>query len=113
MSGKPSLTEYVKDQIWILEYPLQFAAMDLWARMTIIKLDNDDLIIHDPCQIDDDIKKEIDALGVVKFIIAPGAECLLLAENARPGHFFEGPFCADYSKKFSIAQCRLRGGLDD
>jgi hypothetical protein len=66
------LTEYIKDQIWILEYPVRFAAMDLWARMTIIKLDNGDLLIHDPCKIDDDIKKEIDSHGVVKFIVAPG-----------------------------------------
>lgn len=72
MHSKPLLTEYVKDQIWILEYPIRFAAMDLWARMTIVKLENDELIIHDPCKIDDDIKKEIDALGEVKFIIAPG-----------------------------------------
>jgi len=40
-------------------------------------------------------------------------DSLKLAENARLGHFFEGPFCADYSKKFSIAQCRLSGELVD
>ena len=37
------LIEYVKDQIWILEYPVRFAAMDLFARMTIIKLDKERL----------------------------------------------------------------------
>ena len=98
MSGKPSLTEYVKDQIWILEYPLQFAAMDLWARMTIIKLDNDDLIIHDPCQIDDDIKKQIDALGVVKFIIAPGT--------------YHHLFVTEFQKKYPNAETFICPGLE-
>ena len=41
--------------------------------MTIIKLDNGDLIIHDPCEVNDVIKNEIDALGLVKYIIAPGS----------------------------------------
>ena len=47
------LSEYIKDQIWIYEYPIQFSAMDLFARLTIIKLENGDLLIHDPCEIDD------------------------------------------------------------
>ena len=42
------LTEYIKDQIWILEYPIRYAGIDLFGRMTIIKLDNEELIIHDP-----------------------------------------------------------------
>ena len=66
------ITEYIKDQIWILEYPVKFGGMDLFGRTTIIKLNNAELIIHDPCRIDDAIKKQIDALGEVKFIIAPG-----------------------------------------
>lgn len=66
------LSEFVKDQIWILEYPIRYGGIDLFARMTIIKLDNGDLIIHDPCQIDGSIKQAINALGEVKYIIVPG-----------------------------------------
>ncbi|MFC1589382.1 DUF4336 domain-containing protein [Pseudomonadota bacterium] len=66
------LTEYIKDQIWILEYPIRFAGIDLFARMTIIKLDNGELIIHDPCIIDESIKIEIDKIGEVKYIVAAG-----------------------------------------
>ena len=47
--------------------------MDLFGRMTLIKLDNGDLLIHDPCQIDNSIQNEIDKLGEVKYIIAPGS----------------------------------------
>jgi len=66
------LTEYIKDQIWILEYPVRFGGMDIFSRMTIIKLPNGDLFIHDPCKIDESVKNEIDIIGDVKFIVAPG-----------------------------------------
>ena len=66
------LSEYIKDQIWIHEYPIRFAGIDLFARMTIIKLDNGELIIHDPCIIDQLLKTEIDKIGDVTYIIAPG-----------------------------------------
>jgi len=92
------LTEYIKNQIWILEYPIRFAAMDLWARMTIIKLDNGDLIIHDPCKIDDAIKNEIDSLGVVKFIIVPGT--------------YHHLFVNDFQEKYPNAETFLCPGLE-
>ena len=46
--------------------------MDLFSRMTIIKLTNGDLLIHSPCKIDNSLKNKIDNIGRVKFIIAPG-----------------------------------------
>jgi len=92
------LTEYMKNQIWILEYPIRFAAMDLWARMTIIKLDNGDLIIHDPGEINDALKKEIDALGIVKFIIAPGS--------------YHHLFVLDFQNKYPNAETYICPGLE-
>lgn len=47
--------------------------MDIFGRMTIIKLDNSDWIIHDPCKLSDSVKDEIDSLGEVKYIVAPGS----------------------------------------
>jgi len=65
-------TECVKGQIWLHEYPIRYGGMDLFARMTIIRLANGELIIHDPCIIDEEIKQSIDALGKVSYIVAPG-----------------------------------------
>ena len=92
------LTEYIKDQIWILEYPVRFAAMDLFARTTVIRLDNGDLIIHDPCKIDDAIKDDIDALGNVRFIIAPGT--------------YHHLFITDFQEKYPHAETFLCPGLE-
>ena len=67
------LIEYIKNQIWIVEYPVRFAGMDLFGRMSIIRLDHGDLLIHDPARIDERLKRQIDELGVVRYIIAPGS----------------------------------------
>ncbi len=53
------LIEYIKNQIWIYEYPIRFASMDLFGRMTVIKLDNGELIIHDPGEFDSQIRQSI------------------------------------------------------
>jgi hypothetical protein len=66
------LTEYVPGQIWLLEYPVRFAGMELFGRTTIIRLENGELIVHDPCVVIENIKDQINDLGVVKYIIAPG-----------------------------------------
>ena len=92
------LKEYVKDQIWILEYPVRFSGLDLFARTTIIKLENGQLIVHDPCRIDDAIKTEIDALGIVKFIIAPGS--------------YHHLFVTDFQEKYPGAETYLCPGLE-
>ena len=92
------LKEYIKDQIWILEYPVRFAGMDIFGRTTIIRLENGDLIVHDPCKIDDSAKGEIDEIGKVKYIIAPGSY-----------HYL---FVADFQEKYPNAETFICPGLE-
>jgi len=92
------LTEYIKDQIWVLEYPVRFAGMDLFGRTTILKLENGDLIVHDPCEIDDLVKEEIDAIGIVKYIVAPGS--------------YHHLFVTDFQQKYLNAETFLCPGLE-
>ena len=72
--------------------------MDLFARTTIIKLDNEELIVHDPGNIDDAIKSEIDSLGIVKYIIAPGN--------------YHHLFVTDFQRKYPSAEIFLCPGLE-
>ena len=92
------LTEFVKDQIWTLEYPVRFGGMDLFGRMTIMRLASRELIIHDPCKIDLALKREIDALGHVKYIVAPGS--------------FHHLFVTDFQKEYPDAETFLCPGLE-
>ncbi len=92
------LIEYVKGQIWIFEYPIRFGGMDLFARTTIIRLNNGELVIHDPSSLDKDIKSEIDSLGVVKYIIAPGN--------------YHHLFVTDFQEKYPSAETFICPGLE-
>lgn len=92
------LIEYVKERIWLLEYPVRFGGMDLFGRTTIIRLENGDLIVHDPCKIDKLTKEKIDELGIVKYIIAPGS--------------YHHLFVPDFQKKYSDAETYICPGLE-
>lgn len=92
------LTEYIKDQIWVLEYPVRFAGMNLYGRTTVIRLENGELIIHDPCKIDNLLKSEIDAIGEVKYIVAPGS--------------YHHLYVTDFQQKYPNAETFLCPGLE-
>jgi hypothetical protein len=92
------LTEYVKNQIWIYEYPVRYGGIDLFGRMTIIRLGSGDLIVHDPCQIDESIKKQIDAIGNVRYIVAPGS--------------YHHLFVTDFQEYYPDAETFLCPGLE-
>ncbi len=72
LTAHRSLTEYVPGRIWLKDYPVRYGWMDLGARMTVIRLGDGRLLIHSPCEIDAGLKAEIEALGPVAFILAPG-----------------------------------------
>jgi len=93
-----NLVEYVNGQIWILEYPVQFLGMVLYARTTIIKLPDGELLVHDPCKINETVKQEIDALGEVQYIIAPGN--------------FHHLFVTDFQQYYPQAETFLCPGLE-
>ena len=67
-----SLAEYVPGKIYIVEYPIHFMGMELFSRMTVVRLDDGKLWVHSPCKPDAQLKSEIDKLGEVTYIIAPG-----------------------------------------
>ena len=92
------LTEYIKEKIWLLEYPVRFAGMDLFGRTTFIRLENGDLIVHDPCIIDESIKQKIDELGTVKYIIAPGS--------------YHHLYVTDFQNKYPGAETFICPGLE-
>ncbi|MGI9323681.1 MAG: DUF4336 domain-containing protein [Pseudomonadales bacterium] len=67
-----SLKEYVPGWIWLKEYPIRYAGCRFNARMAVIRLSDGSLIVHSPCPLDATTKAEIDALGRVGAIVAPG-----------------------------------------
>ena len=66
------IKEYIPNKIYIVEYPVRFAGMDILARMTLIRLGDNKLWVHNAAPLDDELKNQIDQLGHVAYILAPG-----------------------------------------
>ncbi len=66
------MTEFMPDQIWLLDYPVKYAGCRFNARMSIVRLANGTLMLHSPCDMDDATAKAISKLGPVSCIVAPG-----------------------------------------
>jgi hypothetical protein len=63
----------IADAVWVARAPLRFMGVfAIGARMTVLRA-GDGLVVHSPIAIDDELKAEIDALGPVRFIVAPNA----------------------------------------
>ncbi len=71
-SERYELLEFVPGTLWLCEYPVHFGGMDFLARMTVLRLQGGDILLHSPCEIDTHLKAAIDALGPVRALIAPG-----------------------------------------
>jgi len=69
----PLLTEHTPGMIWIADYPVHYAGLDFFSRMTVIRLIDNRLLLHSPCHIDQAIKEQLDRLGEVAYIVAPGS----------------------------------------
>lgn len=67
------LYEFQQDRIWIKDYPIRYAGTRFNARMTIVRLNNGNLLLHSPCEIVPQTKSAIETLGKVDFIVAPGS----------------------------------------
>ena len=69
--GMFKLNEYQKGKIWVERVPLKFYGFQCGTRMSVIKLANNKLFIHSPVKITKKVKKKIDKLGDVSYIVSP------------------------------------------
>ncbi len=60
--------------IWIVEQPSNFLGVPLGLRMTIIRLSNQQLLIHSMVPCNEQTYTAIDALGEVCYLISPNLE---------------------------------------
>ena len=57
--------------LWIAQQPLRFLGLEVGTRMTVIKLEDDSLVLISPIKINSELQQEIDTLGTVKCLVAP------------------------------------------
>ena len=64
------LHELAKD-IWIETRPERFWGLEVGCRMTVVRLDDGSLWLHSAVEIDPALGEELDALGPVRYVVAP------------------------------------------
>ena len=66
-----TLKPFGKD-IWVVDGPvIKFYGMPFTTRMVVVKLAGDELLIHSPINLTENLKQELDKLGKVKYLISP------------------------------------------
>lgn len=84
----------IHDNLWVVEHPLSLLGVNLGARMTVIRLDAGNLILHSPVAYEDRLKAQLDSIGEVCAIVAPNCmHNLFLSEwlNGYPDAIYYQP----------------------
>ncbi len=97
-TGKMQLTEFSQDQIWTRDYPVKLAICPFNARMSVIRLEDGQLMLHSPCDINDATAAAISKLGQVGYIVAPGS--------------FHHMYVTEAQRRFPNAQTYICPGIE-
>lgn len=61
----------VAEGVWTDTHPVRIVGMPLSTTMTLLRLPQGDLVVHSPIALTDDRRREVDALGQVRHLVAP------------------------------------------
>jgi len=70
------------DGLWTVAAPLKALGLAIGTRMTIVRLESGELWLHSPIRPTGAVRKAIDALGPVRYIVAPNLFHHLFAGEA-------------------------------
>ena len=59
------------EDLWAAERPQSFYGLPVGTRMTVIRLSGGRLLLHSPVALDAELRRQLDALGEVRFAVAP------------------------------------------
>jgi hypothetical protein len=57
--------------LWVAERPQRFYGLEVGTRMTVVRLADGSLLLHSPVALDAPLCAALDALGRVRFVVAP------------------------------------------
>jgi hypothetical protein len=83
-SERPIMLQRVAEDTWAQNDEIKLpGGVRMPCRATILRLSSGALVVHSPLAIDDATAKEIDALGDVRFVVAPSCAHWLYVEAAK------------------------------
>jgi Domain of unknown function (DUF4336) len=107
----------IAENVWAHEKDIRMGpGMNMPGRATILRLDDGRLIVHSPLAIDDATAKEIDALGDVRFLVAPNCMHWMFVKAAKERYakarVFAAPGLAKKLGSFPSEPLPVSGELD-
>ncbi len=88
----------INDNLWVIDQKQKYHGIEIGTRMTIIRLDNNKLLLISPIIITDSISKALSALGEIHFIIAP--------------NIYHHLYLRDCSQRYPKADVYVASGLE-
>ena len=74
------------EALWVADRPQRFYGLEVGTRMTVMRLADGSLLLHSPVELDAGLRRELDAIGPVRFAVAPN----------RVHHLYAGKVAAAY-----------------
>ncbi len=71
----------IDKDIWVADAPFKYFGLSVGTRMTVVRLNNQELAVISPIQIDNATSLELNKLGIVSHIIAPNLYHYLFASD--------------------------------
>ena len=68
---EPKPLRQLAENLWVAERPQSFYGLPVGARMTVMRLAADRLLLHSPVAFDPNLRAQLDAIGRVCFAVAP------------------------------------------
>ena len=59
------------ENLWVEERSQRFYGLEVGARMTVMRLADESLLLHSPVSLDPQLRRELDSLGAVRYAVAP------------------------------------------
>ena len=84
--------------LWVVDRPQRFFGLSVGTRMTVIRLADGSLLLHSPVVLDPELRRALDALGPVRYAVAPN----------RVHHLYAG----DVAKAYPDARLWVGPGLE-
>jgi hypothetical protein len=69
--GNAAPLRRLTDDLWVVDRPQRFFGLPVGARMSVIRLADGSLLLHSPVALDPALRAELDAIGPVRFAVAP------------------------------------------
>ena len=59
------------EDLWVVDRPQRFYGLEVGTRMTVMRLVDGSLLLHSPVRLEPRLCAELDAIGRVRFVVAP------------------------------------------